>query len=71
MIALPAVEVPKKIVRRPPPAPTIEAPLFVTIAFAAVTTNERGKIIRTIAAVRPKVKIRTRLGDGEFGSEVL
>ena len=37
----------------------------------SITTNERGKIIRTVAAVRPKMKIRTRLSDGEFGSDVL
>jgi len=37
----------------------------------SITANERGKIIRTIAAVRPKMKIRTRVTDGEFGSEVL
>jgi exodeoxyribonuclease VII large subunit len=37
----------------------------------SITTNEHGKIIRTIAAVRPKMKIRTRLNDGEFGSDVL
>ena len=37
----------------------------------SITTNERGKIIRTVAAVRPKMKIRTRLTDGEFGSDVL
>ena len=37
----------------------------------SITTNERGKIIRTIAAVRPKMKIRTRVSDGEFSSEVL
>jgi exonuclease VII large subunit len=37
----------------------------------SITTNERGKIIRTIAAVRPKMKIRTRVSAGEFGSEVL
>src|SRR5881394_1656203 len=36
----------------------------------SITINERGKIIRTIAAVRPKMKIRTRVSDGEFGSEV-
>src|SRR5213076_255188 len=36
----------------------------------SITTNERGKIIRTIAAVRPKMKIRTRVSDGEFGSEI-
>src|SRR5881296_3629455 len=37
----------------------------------SITTNERGKIIRTITAVRPKMKIRTRISDGEFGSEIL
>src|SRR6058998_1911090 len=37
----------------------------------SITMNERGKIVRTIAAVRPKMKIRTRVSDGEFGSEVL
>ena len=37
----------------------------------SITTNEHGKIIRTITAVRPKMKIRTRISDGEFGSEVL
>ena len=36
----------------------------------SITTNERGKIIRTIAAVGPKLKIRTRVSDGEFRSEV-
>jgi exodeoxyribonuclease VII large subunit len=35
----------------------------------SITMNECGKIIRTIAAVRPKMKIRTRVSDGEFGSE--
>jgi exodeoxyribonuclease VII large subunit len=37
----------------------------------SITMNEGGKIIRTIAAVRPKMKIRTRISDGEFGSEIL
>ncbi len=37
----------------------------------SITTNERGKILRTITAARPKMKIRTRVSDGEFGSEVL
>jgi exodeoxyribonuclease VII large subunit len=37
----------------------------------SITTNERGKIIRTVAAIRPKMKIRTRVSDGEFGSEIL
>jgi len=33
--------------------------------------TERRRIIRTITAVRPKMKVRTRVSDGEFGSEVL
>jgi exodeoxyribonuclease VII large subunit len=37
----------------------------------SITIDERGKIIRTIAAVRPKMKIRTRVSDGEFNSEIL
>ena len=37
----------------------------------SITMNERGKVIRTIATVRPKMKIRTRVGDGEFGSEIV
>src|SRR5437773_1123905 len=37
----------------------------------SITLNERGKIIRTITAVRPKMKICTRVSDGEFGSEIL
>jgi len=37
----------------------------------SITMNERGKIIGTIALVRRKMKIRTRVSDGEFGSEVL
>jgi exodeoxyribonuclease VII large subunit len=37
----------------------------------SITTNERGKIIRTVAAAQSKMKIRTRVSDGEFGSEVL
>jgi exodeoxyribonuclease VII large subunit len=36
----------------------------------SITMNERGKIIRTIATVRSKMKIRTRVSDGEFGSEI-
>ena len=34
----------------------------------SITTDERGKLIRSITAVRPKMKIRTRISDGEFGS---
>jgi len=37
----------------------------------SVTMNDHGQIIRTTAVVRPKMKIRTRVSDGEFGSEVL
>ena len=37
----------------------------------SITTDERGKIIRTITAVRPKMKIRTCISDGEFSSETL
>jgi exodeoxyribonuclease VII large subunit len=36
----------------------------------SITMNERGKIIRTISVVRPKMKIRTRVSDGEFSSEI-
>jgi exodeoxyribonuclease VII large subunit len=34
----------------------------------SITRNERGQLIRTIAAVHPKLKIRTRVSDGEFES---
>jgi exodeoxyribonuclease VII large subunit len=37
----------------------------------SITTNEHGQIVRTITAVRTEMKIRTRVSDGEFGSEVL
>ena len=37
----------------------------------SITTNERGQIVRTITAVRTKMKIRTRVSNGEFSSEVL
>jgi exodeoxyribonuclease VII large subunit len=36
----------------------------------SITTNERGQIVRTITAVGTKMKIRTRVSDGEFSSEV-
>jgi exodeoxyribonuclease VII large subunit len=36
----------------------------------SITTTEHGEIIRSVAAVRPKVKIKTRVADGEFGSQV-
>ena len=35
----------------------------------SITMNDRGQIIRTTAVVRPKMKIRTGVSDGEFGSE--
>jgi exodeoxyribonuclease VII large subunit len=35
----------------------------------SITMNEHGKIIRTVAAVRPKMKIRTLVSDGEFRSK--
>jgi exodeoxyribonuclease VII large subunit len=37
----------------------------------SITTDGRGQIIRTTGVVRPKMKVRTRVSDGEFGSEVL
>ena len=37
----------------------------------SITMNEAGQIIRTTSAVAPKSRIRTRLVDGEFDSEVL
>ena len=36
----------------------------------SITTDDKGKVIQTVAAVRPKSKIRTRVSDGEFESEV-
>ena len=37
----------------------------------SITMNDEGQIIRTIAVVTPKMRIRTRVSDGEFGSEVM
>jgi exodeoxyribonuclease VII large subunit len=37
----------------------------------SITTDERGKLVRSIATVRPKMKIKTRVSDGEFESGVL
>ena len=37
----------------------------------SITMDASGNVIQTIAAVRPKSKIRTRLTDGEFASEVV
>jgi exodeoxyribonuclease VII large subunit len=36
----------------------------------SVTTDEQGKVIKSIRAVRAKMKIRTRVSDGEFGATV-
>src|SRR5438132_102264 len=35
----------------------------------SITRNERGELIRSVAVVRPKMKLRTRVSDGEFESE--
>src|SRR2546430_2131589 len=37
----------------------------------SITTDTAGKVIQTVAAARPKSKIRTRVVDGEFESEVV
>jgi exodeoxyribonuclease VII large subunit len=37
----------------------------------SITTDSAGKLIQSVAAARPKSKIRTRVADGEFESEVL
>ena len=37
----------------------------------SITINDYGQIIRTTAVVRPKMKVRTRVSDGEFSSEIL
>ena len=36
----------------------------------SITTDKAGNVIHTVSAVRPKSKIRTRVADGEFESEV-
>jgi len=36
-----------------------------------ITTDESGKLVRSISGVRARMKIRTRVSDGEFGSEIL
>ncbi|MGE5209029.1 MAG: exodeoxyribonuclease VII large subunit [Alphaproteobacteria bacterium] len=36
----------------------------------SITLTDRGQIIRSTAEVRSKMKIRTRISDGEFGSQV-
>jgi exodeoxyribonuclease VII large subunit len=37
----------------------------------SITTDERGKLIRSVATVHPKMKIKTRVSDGEFESQTL
>jgi exodeoxyribonuclease VII large subunit len=37
----------------------------------SITRDTKGNLIRTVRDVRSKMKVRTRLSDGEFGSEVL
>jgi exodeoxyribonuclease VII large subunit len=37
----------------------------------SITMNDHGEIIHTATVVRPKMRIRTRVSDGEFGSEVV
>jgi exodeoxyribonuclease VII large subunit len=37
----------------------------------SITMNDRGEIIRTATVATPKMRIRTRVSDGEFGSEVI
>ena len=36
----------------------------------SITTDDKGKLIRSKGSVRAKMKIKTRVSDGEFGSEV-
>ncbi len=36
----------------------------------SITTDERGKLIQSVTSVRQKMKIKTRVSDGEFESEV-
>jgi exodeoxyribonuclease VII large subunit len=37
----------------------------------SITTDAEGNLVRSISAVRPKMKIRTRVSDGEFDSRVV
>jgi exodeoxyribonuclease VII large subunit len=37
----------------------------------SITRDTKGNLIRTISNVRPQMKIRTRVSDGEFASEIL
>ena len=36
----------------------------------SITMDDAGNVVRTVTAVRPKAKVRTRLADGEFESTV-
>ncbi len=36
----------------------------------SITRDEKGNVIRSVALVRPRMRIRTRLSDGEFESDV-
>ena len=37
----------------------------------SITTDAAGKVVRTVASAKPKSKIKTRVADGEFESQVL
>src|SRR5256886_1837729 len=37
----------------------------------SITKNERGQLIRSVANIRPKMKVKTRVSDGEFESQTL
>ena len=37
----------------------------------SITTDERGKLIRSVATIRPKMKIKTRVTEGEFESRIV
>ena len=37
----------------------------------SITRNERGELIRAVTDVRPKMKIKTRISDGEFESQTM
>jgi exodeoxyribonuclease VII large subunit len=37
----------------------------------SITTDQTGRLISTVMSVRPRMKIKTRVSDGEFGSEIL
>jgi exodeoxyribonuclease VII large subunit len=37
----------------------------------SITTDATGKLIRSVESVRPKMKIKTRITDGEFESQTL